>query len=383
MLRTSIAIVLTGYVSCAACARSSRASACVDVLAPGDVVISEIFASYAQGASGDPPIEWLELYNATERELALDGATLSAAHSDGSAGKQHVIAALAIAPGGYVTLGNAAPNARPPYLDYGYGNALGSLAASTGGTLALACGDTAIASARFAEVRTGHARELSAADPPARAAADDAWCDASAHSFAPDNYGTPGASSDCIPPASGRCLDDATGVPRALRSPVAGELVISEVMANPKIEPAQEWFEIANVGSEPFDLAGLLLDRATDTRPPDAIDPTRCNRVAATGFAVFAHALDPASNGGLAAVAATFGFSLVNSGGELRVLAGTSVLDAASWGATHDGIALELPASALTSEGNDDAASWCAADTPYGDGANLGTPGAPNSCGGM
>src|SRR5439155_3047971 len=123
--------------------------------------------------------------------------------------------------------------------------------------------------------------------------------------------------------------------------PAAAALAISEVMANPKIEPAEEWFEIANVGDGAFDLNDLALDRAGDSRAPEVISSAACKPVPPGDFALFARSADPASNGMLPPVDATFGFSLVNSHGDVRVLDGTTVLDAAMWDASSDGVSMQ------------------------------------------
>ncbi len=73
--------------------------------------------------------------------------------------------------------------------------------------------------------------------------------------------------SEGAPPA------DAVGVPRPqgdavdigpyeqpVEAPAGFELVISEVMANPLDEATGEYVEIANVGTAPVDLAGLVID---------------------------------------------------------------------------------------------------------------------------
>ena len=93
-----------------------------------------------------------------------------------------------------------------------------------------------------------------------------------------------------------------------------------------------------------------------------------CKPVSPGGFALFARSTDPAVNGMLPPVDATFGFTLADSGGDVRVLDGGAVLDAVSWPTSTVGVSAQLVPRA------------CAAITPYGDGANAGTPRAPNVC---
>lgn len=196
------------------------------------------------------------------------------------------------------------------------------------------------------------------------------------------DLGTPGAPNQACPlvPPPGTCNDPATATLRAIAKPAPGALVITEVMPNPKIEPGQEWFEITNASATAFDLNELGLDRASDSRAPDVIHAADCKSVAPGGFALFARSADSATNGMLPDVDATFGFAMINSGGDVQVLDGATVLDAVTWAESSDGVSAELQPAHTSTVDNDDAASYCAATTPYGDGTNLGTPKAANTC---
>jgi hypothetical protein len=176
--------------------------------------------------------------------------------------------------------------------------------------------------------------------------------------------------------APGTCNDGGTS--RAIVKPAMGQLVISEIMPNPKVEPAEEWFEITNTGATAFDLNALALDRAGDTRAPDVITAADCKSIAPGGFALFARSNDPAANGMLPAVDATFGFTMPNTAGDVQVLDGATVLDAVTWTKSTDGISSQVSPAQLTTTANDSAASFCPGTTPYGDGMNQGTPKAAN-----
>ena len=169
------------------------------------------------------------------------------------------------------------------------------------------------------------------------------------------------------------CLENGTTL-RAIVKPAAGQLVITEIMANPKVEPAQEWFEIVNTGATAFDLNELGLDRAGDTRLPDVIRSADCKSVAPGAFALFARSADPATNGMLPPPDATFGFSMVNSAGDVQVLDGTTVLDAVTYATTTDGVSLQLDPDHFTTADNDVGANFCKATAPYVDMTNQGTP---------
>lgn len=161
-------------------------------------------------------------------------------------------------------------------------------------------------------------------------------------------------------------------------------------MPNPKVEPAQEWFEITNAGTAAFDLNGLGLDRANDTAAPTAIQATACESLAPGAFALFAHSSDPATNAMLPPPDATFGFSMVNTSGDVRVvdpttcsgtpITCTTVYDSVTYATSTDGISSQVKPGFFTTTANDDPASYCPAVSTYGDGTNKGTPRAANAC---
>src|SRR6266567_2966797 len=103
------------WISCAvlaACAPAASAP-CRDQLAPGDLVITEVFARY-KGSGGDHGRQWFEIFNATDRTLELAGLELA------TAGGKHRVSHLALAQHTYATLGDVAADAAAGYLDYGF-----------------------------------------------------------------------------------------------------------------------------------------------------------------------------------------------------------------------------------------------------------------------
>jgi hypothetical protein len=248
------------------------------------------------------------------------------------------------------------------------------------GDVQIVAGDTVIDSITWTHSASGASLQL---DPdlidPIANDSESNFCDATA-TYGLGDLGTPSLdNTQCtLLPPPGMCSDN--GSIRAIVKPAAGQLVITEIMANPKVEPAQEWFEITNTGATAFDLNELGLDRAGDSRVPDVIHSADCKSVAAAGFALFARSTDPAANGMLAGVDATFGFSLVNTTGDVQVLDGTTVLDAVAYASTPgDGISSQLDPDHFTTADNDVAANFCASTAPYGDMTNLGTPKAANA----
>jgi len=195
------------------------------------------------------------------------------------------------------------------------------------------------------------------------------------------DLGTPGGlNGQCaILPPPGHCNVGAGN--RVIKKPSAGDLVITEWLPNPSTTGAdstQEWFEITNVSNSSFDINELGLDREGDTRAPDVVSIPDCVAIAPGGFALFARSNDPNQNAGLPAVDATFGFSLVDSNGNIQVLDGVTVLDKVTWTSSSNGISQQVDPAHQTTTDNDSAANICGGNVAYGDGTNQGTPKAAN-----
>ena len=155
--------------------------------------------------------------------------------------------------------------------------------------------------------------------------------------------------------------------------PVAGDLVIDELLINPAgTDTNREWIEVANVSAATLDLHQLhVADAAGDV----AVD---AGVLAPGGLLVLGQSLDPTKNGG-APIAVSFGnvISLNNGGDSISVClgpcAGGVVLDQVVWtadlGAAYDGHAAIV--GALPGQ-------FCPADQPYGDAGSFGSPGMVN-----
>jgi hypothetical protein len=165
---------------------------------------------------------------------------------------------------------------------------------------------------------------------------------------------------------------------------VVGDLIVSEIMQNPKIvtDANGEWYEIYNDSGWDVDLLGLItLDLGTEVHVI-----TASVIVPAGDYAVIAGKSDPLINGGiLVDYAWGSGFSLGNADDEIVLANGTGVIDMVAWdgGPTFpdpDGASMSLDSAALNTVLNDLGTSWCAA-TDVMPSTDLGTPGAPNpSC---
>lgn len=169
-------------------------------------------------------------------------------------------------------------------------------------------------------------------------------------------------------------------------TPAPGEVIVTELMYDPHhdlLDENAEWIELMNVSSGPRTLEGCSIEDSAAV--PVALGPVV---IEAGAFALLARSDDEQLNGGLPAVAATFGFSLTNTGDTVRLACVGVTIDEVSYddgGAYPDAHAasVSLSADALDAEANDAAASWCLGEAAYYMGAtsaedNLGTPGAAN-----
>jgi hypothetical protein len=349
---------------------------------PGDLVITEVMPS--PELAPDTTGEWFEVR--VGRDVDLNGVGLERA---GDAAEPDVIAAeacLAVATGDLLVFARStdvALNGGLPRVDGTFSFAMITGSAATPGDVAVVVDGTVIDAVTWTGSGSGVSRQV---DPDfATAAANDdeaVWCDG-ATPYGAGDLGTPGAvNAECtIAPPPGMCDDG--GTLRPIVAPVAGDLVITELMPDPSAvgDTAGEWFEVVALAD--VDLNGLGLDRAADASAPEVIDQAACLPLAAGAFAVFARDADPAVNGGLPPVAATFSFALVAGSvatpGDVQLVAGdgTTVLDAVTWTGSSAGVSIQLDPDQISPAGNDDPANLCAGTTPYGLG-DLGTPGAAN-----
>nr|WP_223646492.1 lamin tail domain-containing protein [Corallococcus sp. EGB] len=349
-----------------------------EALLPGDLVITEYLNDPAGADTGK---EYVELHNPTRETVDLLGVTLFTARDEAAQERVYTFTTgLPVDAGGFVVLGDVREGALPEHVDLAYGDALGALGNSAG-LLGLRCGTRVLdvvsltAPARSGSARTYDGRLVPDAednDDPSR------WCDAP---------GSPGvANAPCpvlpdggVPSGDGgrvtTCLPPGAVSPREVQPPRPGELIITEVMANPRgDDTVGEWLEVR--ATVPLDLNGLTV--GTDTSGT-RLESERCLSLAAGEFALLARRREQDVNGGLPEPLATFSVDLRNAGGVVAVRAGNVLIDSALYGPAVDGVATQVSAP-LTDDAknNDVSTSWCAATEPYGDKGNLGTPGRAN-----
>lgn len=372
-------------LAAASCGPDSASDGCKDKLLPGDLVITEVFADAKAppGGSGtDEGKEWFEIYNASDRPLELKGLTVTHSRPDDSKAKSHVMEDVTIAPGQFLTLGNTTQDLVAPFIDYGYSADLGDFFNTDGGKVTLLCKSTEIDHATYESVKEGHSRQLTNAQPPDYTLNDDPnqWCQADDSEFEAGNFGTPGSDSDCSPVVVGQCSD--AGVMRDTVAPMPGDLVITEVMPNPGAvsDTLGEWIEV--LATTDVDLNGLGLDRAGDSSNPNVITNPQCLRLRAGQYALFAKNADMTMNGGLPTpILGTFTFSLVDgtaaAPGDVRLMSGTTVIDAITWTSTRSAKSHALDPDFLNAADNDVESNFCDGTTAFG-GGDLGTPGMAN-----
>jgi len=202
------------------------------------------------------------------------------------------------------------------------------------------------------------------------------WCDKVVGfdpSFCGGEWHCGGACVESRPSLEpGQCYDESTHLPRDIKGPATGDLIISEVLADP-VDSAQ-WFEV--YVNKTVDLNGLQVNNN-----PDNVDG-----VYAFEDCVVAHDGDYlvfASVTPLGAQDPPYDFSF--SPGFLHPLAGgiwLKIADAAEpidfveYRTTTPGVARQLSSDKLTADNNVEG-NWCDATQNY-DTKNKGTPGSVN-----
>ncbi len=140
-----------------ACAREElAATGLCDDIEPGDFVITEVHAN-PDGSDGDG--EYVELFNTSGGPLAFDGLTLVSSRSDGTGAKAHRFFGTSVGAGDYWVAGNASRDSTPPYIDYSYGDTLGSLRNSDA-RISVRCGERIIDQVSYESTADGRALEL-------------------------------------------------------------------------------------------------------------------------------------------------------------------------------------------------------------------------------
>ncbi len=345
----------------------------------GDLVITEVMPS----PSGDDTLqEWFEVE--VTRDVDLNQVALDRAGDAAVPIVMQSVNCLRATTGSRLVFARSADpllNGGLPAVAHTFSFSLVTGSTLAPGDVRLLLDSAVLDAITWTSSATAKSRQL---DPDLiDAAANDSpsnFCDATTPygTSTPQDLGTPGAANlQCalLPPA-GSCT--VGGVPRPIEKPAAGALVLTEFLANPagSADSAREWLELTNTSAASFDLNELVIARAGTTG--SRVQSAACIPVAPAAFALLARSNDPAQNGALPTVDATFGFALVDSNGDVEVRDGATVLDAITWTSVTSGVSRQLDPDFFTTAGNDSATSFCPGTTPYGDATNLGTPRAAN-----
>ncbi|MEZ4380711.1 MAG: lamin tail domain-containing protein [Nannocystaceae bacterium] len=364
-----------------------------DIVAPrpGDLIVNEFHAN--PKVVDDADGEWIEVLALAD--VDLNGLSLGK-ETDPLDVLQTLDAAdfpqcLRVEAGDFVVFArelDGGQNGGLPQADYPLDYSLNN--SGSGLFLANSSGEV-VDAITYASTADGAASSL---DPAfATAAANDdpsGWCPAVA-AYGEGDLGTPGSANPSCPqpPPEDQCDDG--GEWRDIAFPAVGDLVITEVMANPEAvaDADGEWLEIY-VGAD-VDLNRLVLGKeAGAVLQILGADDATCMSVAAGTYVLLAANGDTVTNGGLPEPTYPLDFSLGNSGGPLFVaLPGADdetpgeVLDATTYAASAAGHSRALDPSQLNPLGNDDPMNWCdALDADVYGAGDFGTPAAVNSsCG--
>jgi len=346
-----------------------------DVVAPvaGDLVITEFMPN--PDSVDDGVGEWFEVY--VGRDLDLNGLQLGKTTEEW----EEQVNSLECAPvtaGTYLLFARSAEateNGGLPAPDRVFDFTL----ANTSGGVALGYGGEVLDAITYSSSHTGASTALEPTlTDPVENDNEDYWCEG-ANAYGDGDLGTPGAANpSCGISPEGKCYDE--GVLRDQVKPVAGDLVITEIMAdpdNPIGDDVGEWLEIY-VGAD-VDLNQLQVGKA-DGEVEFSLPGGDCITVTAGTYVVLAASTDPQENGGLPEEALLLDMGLTNGGSDLFVGIDDVVLDSVTYGSASSGKSTSLDSGSLDTTANDNLDNWCDGVDEYHEG-NLGTPGGANpSC---
>jgi subtilisin family serine protease len=341
----------------------------VDLLAVGDVVISEIMNNPLSIA--DYKGEWFEIHNTTSSLIDIQGMIIT-----GGTGETLTISSsLPITGNGYAVLGVRSTATGGSSVDYTYSYSNFKMYASDRITLKQTDGTT-LDEVSFSPLdpfpqTEGYAMSTSATTPTGNDSGY-SWCLAES-TFATGDYGTPGSANPaCSNPVSGSVSVSALS---------SGDLIVSEIMHAPASSAYNkgEWFEIYNNSGSSVNLNGLVV---TDGMS-DSIAVTKDIVLDAGNYAVFAAREASSDNGGITDVAYAYDRSSfrLNDYDQIGLYNGAGILfdsityDTDEGFPTASGASLSL--GSLSASLNDQHDYWCVSSTIFGAG-DAGTPGSAN-----
>ena len=166
--------------------------------------------------------------------------------------------------------------------------------------------------------------------------------------------------------------------------PYEGDLVVTEVMADPVYSPDAdgEWIELLNVSSEPILLDGFVL--RDDVSDSHVIDSGGAAVIGAGAYLVLGADEDTGDNGGVEVDYEFANFEIDENGDAIVLEFAGVMLDRVDIDGTFPvvvGASLTLDPMELDAHDNDAGSAWCGATTPLFEWGDFATPGADNdSC---
>lgn len=345
-----------------------------NVVAPtvGALVVTEVFADPA-GADADK--EWVELYVASATAVDLNGLTLKSTQISNNSTRQTRFDAptcIVAQPGTYVVLGAASDSGLNGGVSVAIANGGLELFNAEAG-LDLLFDAVSIDTARVPGPLSGVSLGLDVGKlAPADNDVASQFC-AGTSTTVFTGKGTPGRANDaCAPlPVGPTCREN--GTPRAIVAPAVGDLVLSEVLADPSgSDNFRDWVEVYVKGAQSVDLNGLVLRNKASSTRSWTLGGDDCVTVAPGAYAVLGGANAAAIDG--RTLAWTLGGAeasvFYNSAATLELASTTAVIDAMSYPAPSTSKSFALSGDKLSATDNDLAASWCVVTAT--------TPGAQN-----
>lgn len=356
---------------------------------PGELLISEVMVN---PVGDDKGREWFEIYNASSRTLTLDRLyveRLSADRSDVVA-EHAIVGAGALKSHSFFVLGDGSVG--NDIIDYSYGvtHPLGNFHNSLGG-LALHCQNQDIDSFWYDladqdwEGVSLAVEGVALMNLPVKE--QRLLCRGSS-TYDQTNLGSPGLANDVC--GRGFCRDPIDGQLRERVAPLAGELLITEVMSEPIGTGVidKQWIELKSLADRSVDLNTLhwsqLKEGSESGRHFEITATEHCLTVNPGANVVVGRVSDSNVNGGVIVAAVAAHLDLYNGvATSLTLWDGESIIDRASLPPSVPATSSSLNRALFGTADNDDSFNFCAG---YTEGLfdGYGTPGRDNdACGAL
>ncbi len=357
-------LLLNTALLVSACGQSGDGAVCSTAVNPGDLVITEVFVD---PAGPDGAKEWIEIVNVSSVPQCLNGLFVEAA---GATVRQTALEDsddIIIMPSSFAVLsGEMGPVDALAYWDTGF--ALPSTATS----LRLKRSNVVIDEISWGgegQPSPKEGRSLSLCAECLESSCNDDpdwWAIASGMPYdSSGNRGSPGTPN-------GTCACPAPPGSTAVRAPKAGDLLITEIYANPPgTDGDAEWFEILIVAKDAaIDFSGIGIRREIDGPVVATIDADLCLTGTPDTYLTLGRSLDPGANGGITLdYAYGSGLTLANDGGYVGLVLGDQLIAGYAYGEVTDGRSLSYDGGSK---------EWCDGSMPFGEEGGFATPGSLN-----